>query len=106
MGAGNDGQRTARIEADDHAVVEYRRLLDEIADAAPAQLAVLLRFGGALGKAVPVGELEAFIHDVDKIAAVIDQAGLNLVRHGRDRNHVAPPDLDRVDSNGERGAVE
>ena len=41
MGTGKDHQRAARIEADDHAVVEDRGFFDEIADAAAAQLAVL-----------------------------------------------------------------
>ena len=50
MGAGDDHERAARVEADHHAVVEYRGFFDEIADAAAAQLAVFLRFRGALGK--------------------------------------------------------
>ena len=44
MGAGKDRERAARIEAHHHAVVEDRGFFEEIADAAAAQLAVLLRF--------------------------------------------------------------
>ena len=59
-----------------------------------------------LAEAVPVGELEAFVHDVDEIAAVVGDAGLRLVRHGGRRDEIAPPDLDRVDADDLRGAVE
>ena len=81
-------------------------LFEEIADAAAAQLAVLLRLGGALGEAVPVGELEAFVHDLREFAAVVGDAGVVLVRHGARRDEVAPPDLDRIDADHVRGAVE
>ena len=82
MRAGENGQHAARIEADDHAVVEHRGFLEEIADAAAAQLAVPLGFGGAFGETVPIGELEALVHHMREIAAVIGDAGLDLVRHG------------------------
>src|SRR6202140_1995452 len=104
MGAGEDGEHAARIEAQHHAVVEHGGLFEEITDAAAAQLAVLLRFGGALGKAVPVGDFQALVHDMDEIAAVIGDAGLDLVRHGGRRNEIAPPDLDRIDADDIGGA--
>ena len=104
--AGDDGEHAARIEAQHHAVVEHRGFFEEIADAAAAQLAVLLQFRRALGKTVPVGELEAFVHHTDEIAAVVGDAGLHLVRHGGRRNEIAPPDLDRIDADDARRAVE
>ena len=72
----------------------------------PRSLPCFFEFGGALGKAIPVGELEAFVHHMDEIAAVVGDAGLHLVRHGGGRNVIAPPDLDRVDADDARRAVE
>ena len=86
MRAGENRQHAARIEAQHHAIVEHRRLFQKIADAAAAQLAALFRFSGAFVEAVPVGELEALVHDMDEIAAVVSDAGLQFVRHGRGRN--------------------
>ena len=106
MGAGEDREHAARIEAQHHAVVEHRGLLEEVADAAAAQLAVLFRFGGALLEAVPVGELQAFVHDVDEVAAVVGDAGLQLMRHRGGWNEIAPPDLDRIDADDFGGAIE
>ena len=106
MGAGKDHECAARIEANGHAVVEDRRLFDEIANAASAQLAVLLRLGGAFGKAAPVGELQAFVHHAHEFAGVEGDAGMQLVRHGARRNEVAPPDLDWINADHVRGAVE
>ena len=89
-----------------HAVVEDRCFFDEIADAAAAQLAVLLRFRCAFGKPAPVGELQALVHDAHELAAVVGDAGMKLVRHGGRGHEVAPPDLDRIDADHARGAVE
>jgi hypothetical protein len=63
-----------------HAVVEDRRFFDEVADAAAAQLAVLFRFRSALGKAVPVRELEALVHHPHEVPAVESDSGLKLVQ--------------------------
>ena len=106
MGAGKDHERAAWIEADGHAVVEDSRFLDEIADAAPAQPAVLLQFRRAFGEAAPVGELQAFVHHPHEFAGVEGDAGMELVRHGTRRNEVASPDLDRIDADHVRGPVE
>ena len=104
--AGDDGQRAAWVEAQHHALVEHRRLFEEIADAAATQLAVLLRLRRATGKAVPVGKLQAFVHHMGEIAAVVGDAGLDLVRHRRGSDEIAPPDLDGIDADHARGAVE
>ena len=107
MRAGNDRDGAARIEAEHHLLVEHRGLFQEIADAAAAQLAVLLRFRGAFGITVPVRELQALVHDVREVAAVIGHAGMrDLVRHGGGRDEVAPPDLDRVDADDASGAFD
>ena len=106
MGAGEDRHHAARIEAQRHAVVEHRRLFEEIAEPAPAQLAALLRSGGALGKARPVRELEALVHHMREVAAVVGGVGAGLVRHLRRTDEIAPPDLDRIDVDHRRGAIE
>ena len=47
-----------------------------------------------------------FIHHMDEVAAVVGDAGLQLVRHGGFGDEIAPPDLDRIDADDARGAVE
>ena len=43
---------------------------------------------------------------MDEIAAIIGDAGLDLVRHCGGRNEIAPPDLDRIDADHVGGAIE
>jgi hypothetical protein len=66
---------------------------------------VFLRFASAFGEAVPIGKLQAFVHNAHELAAVVSDAGMNLVRHRRRRHEVAPPDFDRIDAENLGGAV-
>src|SRR5262249_61818921 len=104
--AGETGQNAAWIEAQHHAVVKPRGLFQEITDAAATQLAALFRFGGASGKSAPVSKLETLVHYMYEIAAVIGDAGLQLVRHRRGRNVIAPPDFHRIEFQDPRGAID
>ena len=106
MGAGKDGEHAARIESQHHTIVEHCGFLEKIADAAAAQLAVLLRLGGAFLEAVPVGDLQALVHDMDEVPGIVGDAGLQLVRHGGRRNEIAPPDFDRIDARNLGSAVQ
>ena len=72
----------------------------------PRSLPFFFDSAAALGKAVPVGDFQALVHHMDEIAAVIGDAGLDLVRHGGRRNEIAPPDLDRIDADHFGGAIE
>jgi hypothetical protein len=58
-----------------------------------------------LESAAPVGEFQTFVHDMHEIAAVIGDTGADLVRHGVRRNEIAPPDLDRINADGESRAI-
>ena len=72
----------------------------------PRSLPFFFDSAARLAKPSPIGELQAFVHHMSEVAAVIGDAGLNLVRHGGSRNEIAPPDLDDIDADDLGRAVE
>src|SRR5262249_40632682 len=91
MRPAQDGERSAGIEAQIHAVVEDAAELDVVAHRAAAQLAVLLRSFFPRRKALPVAEFDALIHEALELAAVvIPQRGRGVGELAR-RDHGAAP---------------
>ena len=72
----------------------------------PRSLPFFFRLRRALWKALPVGKFQAIVHHAIEIATVVNDAGMKLVRHFRDRDEVAPPDLDRIDADDARCALD
>ena len=102
MGAGEDGERAARVEAEIHAVVEDAALLDVVGDRAAAQPAVLLGRGAPRRVALPVAEVEALVQDARELAAVVVPEGRRRVRQLLRRDEIAAPDFRRIDADHPR----
>jgi hypothetical protein len=49
---------------------------------------------------------QALVHHAHELAAVIGDAGMKLVRHGGGGNEIAPPELDRVNTDHTGGAIQ
>ena len=71
MRAGHDGERSVRIEAQVHALVENAAELDVVAHRAAAQLAVVLGRLLACRVALPVAGLDALVEEAHEFAAVV-----------------------------------
>src|SRR5262249_38689058 len=69
--AAEDGDGSARIEADVHAIIEDAAELYVVADRAAAQLAVLLRLLLALRVTLPVRHLDALVEQPRELTRVI-----------------------------------
>ena len=72
----------------------------------PRSLPFFFDAAARLEKPVPVRELEALVHHMREVAAVVGGVGAGLVRHLRRADEIAPPDLDRIDADDGRRAIE
>ena len=106
MGTGDDRHHAARIEPYLHAFVEYPAELDVGRDGAAAQLAPPLALFAPRGKAVPVGEPEAYIHQLLELAAVVGVMGRRVIRQRFRLDQIAPAQLDPIDASDLRGALD
>ena len=71
MRPAQNGERSTGIEAQLHAFVEDAAELDVVAHCVAAQLSGVLRGFLARRIAVPVAELDAFVHEPLELAAVV-----------------------------------
>ena len=94
------------IEPDFHALVENAAELDVGRDRAAAQLAASLALAPARGKSVPVGKLEALVHQLLELAAVVIVMRRRVVRQRLRLDEIAPAQLDPVDARDLRRALD
>ena len=106
MGAGDDRHHAARIEPYLHAFVEYTAELDVRRDGAAAQLAPPLALLAPRGKAIPVGELKAYIHQLLELAAVVGVMRRRVIRQRFRLDEIAPAQLDAIDAGDLRGTFD
>ena len=96
-GAGDDGHRAVRLEADLALLLRGRRgAFEEVADAPAAQLAARRALRLARGEAVPVRGAQRLLQHRREVAAVVGAAGRGPVGELLRLDVVEPAQLDRV----------
>src|ERR1700674_407154 len=106
MGAGDDGDMPARIEAQAHSFIEYPCILYVITHGAPPQLAALLRFGQTALEILPVGQRDARIQQSLEIAGIVDGAGGRRIGQCGRTNEIAASDFDGRNSYFSSGSIQ
>ena len=100
------GDIAAGIAAQFHAFVHAPADFDVAGHRAATPQSAFFGFGASRLEAVPVGLLQAAVHDHGEIAAVIDVACAARIGHGLRADEVAPANLDRRDARGHGAAIE